>query len=72
MADCDGYGIDNDGPTTLERSDEHSVTVPEIPSALLHEDIGALQVLVNPLAHSEFNGVELYLQARDFVENRLA
>ena len=72
MADCNGFGIDDDGPTTRVRSDEQSVTVPEITSALLHEDREALQVLLNPLAYSEVSGVELYLQARDFVENRLA
>ena len=65
----DYFGVDFDGPLpTQEWSGIHTniVNVPEttIPSGHMHE-VG----VIDPLRHSEYNGVDVYVETVSLLEN---
>ena len=61
----DDYGIDID--SELYNSDEDRVVVPEIDINLSDADFQFLQSHYNPLQSSDYNGVDIYIQVRDYL-----
>ena len=59
------YGIDYQSPTPLE--EDPGIVVPENRLSLPPETLSRLQETVNPLAHSDNHGIELYEQALSIV-----
>lgn len=63
------YGIDWDGPIA-ENTNENNLEVPNIPCPLLDTDLDDLKENINPLRESSFQGVDIYLETVEFVEER--
>lgn len=68
--DWSQYGIDWEGPLPQADSTE-GVAVPEIPNPLSSRDFDDLLEQVNPLAHDEGYGIDLYIHACTFVTERI-
>lgn len=65
------YGVDWDGPLSLDENDPDTVGVPAN-SLELSDDVEQLLISqVNPLAFSHEFGIDLYLECLHFVSSRL-
>lgn len=65
---ADLYGIDWDGPLSLDHDEENEVTVPECICPLTSDRLNVLSSLVvSPSDETENYGIDLYQIALDFV-----
>ena len=64
------YGIDWEGPLPQGDSNEE-LAVPDIANPLSNRDFDDLLEYVNPLAHDEGYGIDLYICAWTFVSERV-
>lgn len=67
--DWSQYGIDWEGP--LQQGDSNEELVPDIANPLSNRDFDDLLEHVNPLAHDEGYGIDLYICACTFVSERV-
>ena len=63
------YGIDWNGPIPTTEDDQVEVASTDIP--LQEQDYIQLQSTISPLTESECQGVDLYIQTLEFVQQKL-
>lgn len=63
----EAYGIDWNGPLPQLEPCENTVDVPETHSILSDQEMFMLLSLVDPLSLSDCQGIDLYMQTRDFI-----
>lgn len=64
--EAEDYGIDWFGPVPVNKSEDR-VVIPDTPRFLNGDQLSALKILVDPLAHCDDFGKELYIATREFV-----
>jgi len=62
----DDYGIEYNTQGTV-CFDQESIVVPEIEINLSDQELEYLQEHYNPLQRSECNGVDVYMQVKDYI-----
>ena len=65
----DQYRIDGNDPISLDGLQDQAVIVPETILQLSQADLNASQLHVNPLEFSDCHGTDLYVCAREFVQD---
>ena len=78
QSDIDSYGIDPDGPAPAEEWDgpvrEENIPVVEVPPTsfpLGNSEWLELTATINPTRSSEYNGVDIYIETVQFIEERI-
>lgn len=67
----DNYGIDCDGPLPEGFQEEGAVIIPDVPNPLSEIDFQDLSAMISPLQDDDCYGINVYLNARQFVRERL-
>lgn len=71
LQNWDVYGIDCDGPLPDCFQDEGAVIIPEVPTLLSEIDFQDLSTVVSPVQDDDSYGINVYLNARQFVRDRI-
>ena len=72
LQDWSQYGIDCEENVMLNTDEETSaVVIPEVKNPLSESDFEELQAQVNPIAHDEGYGIDLYQQACIFATEQV-
>ena len=71
LQNWEDYGIDCDGPLPDCFQDEGAVIIPDVPTLLSASDFQDLSTVVNPLQDDNSYGISVYLNARQFVRERI-
>ena len=72
MQDWSQYGIDCEENAMVNTDEETStIVIPEVRNPLTERDFEELQEQVNPIAHDEGYGIDLYQQACIFTTERV-
>lgn len=71
LQNWDDFGIDCDGPLPDCFQDEGAVIIPDVPTPLSEIDFQDLSTVVSPLQDDDSYGINVYLNARQFVRERI-
>ena len=63
------FGIDWDGPIPEAEDEDNAVDVPDVENPLRNQDFQHLQATVPPTVHSDYFGVDIYLEVIEFLNN---
>lgn len=71
LQNWDDYGIDCDGPLPDYFQDEGAVIIPDVPTPLSEIDFQDISTVVSPLQDDDSYGINVYLNAWQFVRERI-
>ena len=66
------FGIDWEGPVSQDINSDNHVDVPETNFPINVEQLNELRENIDPLRHSDFHGIDCYLETLQFFTNRIA